>query len=301
MPGGTPWPGIAVVTPSFNQGKFIEETIRSVLLQGYPKLEYIIVDGGSTDESIEVIRRYSPWLSHWVSEPDRGQADAINKGLLMATAGVFNFINSDDLLTMGALAAVGEGIQTADVFAGACQNFSESGDTRLLVNSHLTADRLLRRVQETVYHQPAVWLRREEVVDAGGFWPELHYKFDRELTIRYLAEHPSVRYTSKTLARFREHYASKTTAKRAEFKKDNIAMFRRLSDKLQDEDLRAAASRELCLIEWRRTLDGEGLGANGGFQERLRLALPMVVSQPSLLWSAPTVRKARRLIARMMS
>ena len=74
MPDGSPWPRISIVTPSYNQGQFIEETIRSVLLQGYPNLEYIVMDGGSTDNSVEIVRNYNSWLAYWVSEPDRGQA-----------------------------------------------------------------------------------------------------------------------------------------------------------------------------------------------------------------------------------
>lgn len=79
------WPRLTVVTPSFNQAHFLEATIRSVILQGYPDLEYIVMDGGSTDGSVEILRRYDPWISSWTSEPDRGQTHAINKGLLRAT------------------------------------------------------------------------------------------------------------------------------------------------------------------------------------------------------------------------
>jgi glycosyltransferase involved in cell wall biosynthesis len=91
------------VTPSLNQGQYLEETIRSVLLQEYPRLQYVVIDGGSTDNSVEVIRQYEPWLSSWISEKDRGQTHAINKGLDRVDADIVTYLNSDDLLLPGAL------------------------------------------------------------------------------------------------------------------------------------------------------------------------------------------------------
>ena len=96
MPDGSEWPQISIVTPSYNQGQFIEETIRSVLLQGYPNLEFIIIDGGSTDNSVEIIKKYAPWFSSWVSEPDNGQSHALNKGFRMVTGSLIGWQNSDD-------------------------------------------------------------------------------------------------------------------------------------------------------------------------------------------------------------
>src|SRR6266550_8991921 len=96
-------PKISIVTPSFNQGRFLEETILSVLNQNYANLEYIIIDGGSDDESVEIIRRYEDRLAFWISEKDRGQVHAINKGLEQATGAIFAFINSDDVYLPGPL------------------------------------------------------------------------------------------------------------------------------------------------------------------------------------------------------
>src|SRR5271166_5725136 len=103
MPNGHPWPCISIVTPSYNQGEYIEETIRSILLQGYPNVEYIIMDGGSTDGTVDTVQRYKRWLMHWESAPDLGQAHAINKGLQRCTGALFNWINSDDFLSRCAL------------------------------------------------------------------------------------------------------------------------------------------------------------------------------------------------------
>jgi glycosyltransferase involved in cell wall biosynthesis len=108
MPDGSDWPRISIVTPSYNQGQFIEETIRSVLLQGYPNFEYIIIDGGSTDNSVEIIKKYDQFLSYWVSEPDNGQSSAINRGMNRASGVWFNWLNSDDILLPNAMFTLAE-------------------------------------------------------------------------------------------------------------------------------------------------------------------------------------------------
>ncbi len=103
---GSPWPKLSIVTPSYNQGEFLEATIRSVLLQGYPNLEYVVIDGGSGDDSLEIIEKYSDYLSHWVSEKDSGQTNAINKGIKQTSGDILAWINSDDIYTKGAFTRV---------------------------------------------------------------------------------------------------------------------------------------------------------------------------------------------------
>ncbi|WP_280990766.1 glycosyltransferase family 2 protein [Bradyrhizobium sp. ISRA436] len=107
-PDGSPWPRISIVTPNYNYGHFLEETIRSVLLQGYPNLEYVVIDGGSTDQSVEILKKYEPWLTRWTSEKDDGQAHAINKGLALVSGSYVNWLNSDDILLPLALRVVAE-------------------------------------------------------------------------------------------------------------------------------------------------------------------------------------------------
>ena len=132
MPDGSPWPRVSIVTPSYNHGQFIEETIRSVLLQGYPNIEYIIIDGGSSDETLDIIRKYEPWLTHWVSEPDMGQSHAINKGFARCSGDVVAWLNSDDEYLPGTLGIVGHYMEknpAADIVFGDQEEMDENGVT----------------------------------------------------------------------------------------------------------------------------------------------------------------------------
>ena len=134
------WPKISIVTPSFNQGKFIEETIRSVLLQNYPNLEYIIIDGGSTDETISIIKKYEKWLSFWESKPDKGQSHAINKGIERCSGELFNWVNSDDYLESDALyniATTYKNNTESIIIAGSARGFDDDSDrnTSRIINA----------------------------------------------------------------------------------------------------------------------------------------------------------------------
>jgi glycosyltransferase involved in cell wall biosynthesis len=139
MPDGRPWPCVTVITPSFNQAGFIEATLRSVLLQGYPNLEYLVLDGGSTDGSVEIIERYSPWIDFWTSEPDGGQSAAINRGLRMGTGEFAAWINSDDMLYRNALTehAVRASFEDGVVYVGVCALMDAQGAIRSMRRSSI--------------------------------------------------------------------------------------------------------------------------------------------------------------------
>jgi glycosyltransferase involved in cell wall biosynthesis len=133
MSNGKPWPRLTVITPSYNQGKFIEETILSVLRQGYPNLEYIIIDGGSTDNTVEILRKHEHALAYWVSERDQGQSSALNKGLRRATGEIIGWLNSDDMYTEGCFRHV------VDAFAASPDAVLVHGNRILLdADSHVS-------------------------------------------------------------------------------------------------------------------------------------------------------------------
>jgi len=175
-------PRISVITPSFNQGRFIEQTIRSVLLQNYPNLEYIIIDGGSTDDSVEVIRKYEPWLAYWASEKDSGQSHAINKGFERATGDVLCWLNSDDYYPPGTLALVGELLANGSgryALAGHCLKIFDDGrEPVLLEGRYENRLRLFQFWFGYQMHQPAIFWRREVFEKVGYLDEQLHLIMD---------------------------------------------------------------------------------------------------------------------------
>lgn len=182
MDSGEAWPRISIVTPSFNQAAFLEATIRSVLLQNYPNLDFIVIDGGSTDGSTEIIGAYSRYLSYHVSEKDDGQSHAINKGLARATGEIVAWLNSDDLYCPGALATVAQVLSRASgnyALAGHCVMLDATGQAVSVMRGRYAGyERLVSFWKGYEMHQPAIFWRRE-VVDRIGLLDESqHYIMD---------------------------------------------------------------------------------------------------------------------------
>jgi glycosyltransferase involved in cell wall biosynthesis len=240
---------ISIVTPTYNQGAYIEETICSVLDQQYPNLEYIIIDGGSTDHTVQIIKKYERFLKFWISEKDRGQAHAINKGMQYCTGEIFNWLNSDDYLEPDALNNIAAAFSNPQVHlvAGKVRTFSAL-DEAIIQNRQLTAAGLMCWKPGVQFVQPGVWMRRELISRCGGIDEQYHYAFDWDLYIRYLYHFPVVQEIDALLVHFRLHEQSKTQTTLAKFAEEE----RRIIEKiyaLQGYD----GLRNTCLYKMQKT------------------------------------------------
>ncbi|WP_052128460.1 glycosyltransferase family 2 protein [Neosynechococcus sphagnicola] len=221
------WPRISIVIPSYNQGEFIEATIRSVLLQGYPDLECLIMDGGSSDQTLGIIRQYEPWLTAWVSEPDRGQTHAINKGWQRATGELVAYLNSDDLLYPNGIWAIACAYQnhpTADLIYGAGAKINTQNQVLQKIPYRPYNPKLLRT--RCYILSQSLFIRRQAVAAVGWLDESLYYTMDWELTLRMTPRFPMVAIPDD-VGMWRRHPATKTWAGGWDFKREIAAVGRR--------------------------------------------------------------------------
>ena len=208
---------VSIITPSFNQARYLEQSIQSVLEQDYPIIEYIVIDGASTDGSVEIIMKYASRLAYWVSQKDSGQAEAINKGLARANGEIVAWLNSDDYYLPGAVST-------------AVKAFEENPDVVLVHGNMLAVDErgnafnVLKYKQLSlkdllcfqIIGQPAVFFRRSVLEQSGQLDPSFHYLLDHHLWIR-IAQHGRILHVDQTWAAARYHAEAKNRAKAAEF------------------------------------------------------------------------------------
>lgn len=217
--GNSDWPLISIVTPSFNQAGFIEKTLRSVLLQGYPKLEYIVIDGGSTDGSVDIIKGYEERLAYWVSEPDQGQSHALNKGFVRASGEIVAWLNSDDYYTPDALARVATAFaEHPDVglIYGDCWFLHDyDGSLELVGTEPPDFGRILAGYN--VIRQPSAFMRRSAFEAAGGLNESLHLALDFDLWLRMLKHTRALRLDDDPLSVVHDHADTKSRRSWANF------------------------------------------------------------------------------------
>ncbi len=217
-------PLISIITPSFNQAPFLEYTLRSVLEQDYPNLEYLVVDGASTDGSLEIIQRYNSRLNWWVSEPDSGQAEAINKGLQRARGEFVAWLNSDDMYARGALRKAVAALQThADVGMVFSNVFSIDAHNRIFNTMRYGHYTLADLMAFNIIGQPGVFMRRSVLEKAGGLEPAYHFMLDHQLWLRMAALAP-IQYIDDYFAAARFHPAAKNVASASRFAQEGLVI-----------------------------------------------------------------------------
>ncbi len=204
-------PLVSIVTPSFNQARFLEATIRSVLAQDYPRIEYIVVDGGSTDGSVEIVKKYAGRLAWWISEPDKGQTDALNKGFARAEGEIFAWLNSDDTYQSNAVSSAVKFLSDhpeAGLVYGSANFINEAGD---VIGRFASAQTDLRRLKQGYVHIPqqASFFRGDLWRAVGPLDPSFYFAMDYDLWVR-IARRSQVKYVPQTWANFRLHTAGKT-------------------------------------------------------------------------------------------
>lgn len=297
MPDGAAWPKISIVTPSYNQGDFIEETIRSVLLQGYPNIEYIIIDGGSTDRSAEIIKKYARWLTYWVSEKDRGQAHAINKGFEKATGEIIAWLNSDDIYFENLFEQVATRYAQSTknrfwLVAGVEYLDQESGSA--VVDFQTPWYSIMDWVNggAQIHQQGAFWSGQIQP-QAGPLIENLHYGFDKEFFARLVSLGYQYECPKDLVAgRYRQHDECKWKRDNAHFKYDwlKVSLMYLPRDARNYADIKKKINREMAF--WRiRFSQTPGKNARA----RVNDLIAAVIHYPSVIFQKDFLGSLRRI------
>jgi glycosyltransferase involved in cell wall biosynthesis len=294
------WPKISVVTPSFNQAEFLEETIVSVLSQRYPNLEYMVIDGGSTDGSVDVIRNYEDRLTYWVSEKDSGQVEAINKGLTRATGDILCFLNSDDVFLPGALNIVGETFAREPDTNWISAPSLRFAERRTVVEGEHTGDHdLVAWLLACRFAQPSTFWRRRLTDELGVLDPKFHFALDYEYWLRFLFAGYRYKFFSRPLSGYRYHDESKTVTLQERFRAEEQKLLDKyvpmLSpiDRARFQRLRRAYQRSKPFWSVRAVLAAQGRAAALDSFRSAAKHDPLMLASPASLKTAYILLRSR--------
>ncbi len=232
---------ISITTPTLNQGQFLEQTIDSVLSQEYPDLEYVVIDGGSTDKSVDLIRKYEKHLAYWCSKPDNGQSQAINKGIKQAEGDIVNWLNADDYYEADALNTVAKWFCKPEVkvICGTSRLFNEEETVKFSRGTDVYFDNLYKTIGWARIDQPETFFRKEAWDEVGLLNEKLHYAMDREWWMRYLYHFglDGIVKIENVLVNFRLHDQSKTISANEKFQIEHDTIFYLLSTRSQNKKI----------------------------------------------------------------
>lgn len=242
---------VSIIIPAFQAARFLEETLHSVFAQTGTDVELIVIDGGSTDGTQDILRKHESKIAYWISEPDRGQADAINKGLRRVTGDVVSIFTADDLFADGIFAAVAEAWRKnpRTILAGPVANFYTRGRETLLRPHDITLANVVQYWQRrSLWHLPGMFWPREVIEATGELDISLHYAFDYEYLIRALRNF-EVAYVDRVAAGFRLHGDSKSVSQAERMMNETAAVSQRYWSLVPDVDREgfARAEHTACL------------------------------------------------------
>jgi glycosyltransferase involved in cell wall biosynthesis len=287
-------PLVSIVTPSYNQADYLEQTIQSVLAQDYPRIEYLVVDGASSDGSVEIIRRYGDRLAWWVSEPDRGQAEAINKGMQRANGEIIAWLNSDDLYLPGAVSRAVAALQADPglglVYGDALTIDAQGRPLHPLVFGEWGLAELIRF---RIICQPAVFMRRSILEQAGYLDPAYHMMLDHHLWVR-IAQRAQIRYIGRPgrfvpLAAARHHPQAKNTSQPEKFAQETLRLLAWMQAQPALQALIAQGHRQVMGGAYR--LAGRYLLDSGAYARALR-----AYSRAFVDWPGYTLKHWHRIL-----
>lgn len=227
---------VSIITPSYNQAEFLEQTIDSVLSQNYPSLEYIVIDGGSEDNSKDILKKYEKHLTFWTSEKDMGQSDAINKGFKFVTGDIFNWINSDDYYLPDTFNKINNAFQDPkiDAVLGKSIIFDREGNTRITRGSFVEYSNLSKTIGQAQIDQPATFFRTSAIRDFFPLNQNLHYLMDRELWIKFLLRRKlnGIKKLNIPFVNFRIHDKSKSGSQSDLFNQEREGIYLSIVQKI---------------------------------------------------------------------
>ncbi len=284
---------ITIITPSLNQGVYLESTIRSILDQNYPNLEYFVIDGGSTDASVDIIKKYEDQIDYWVSEKDHGQSDAINKGIRRATGNIITWVNSDDMLQPGILSKITKYFNDRDVGLIFGKTISFGDNMLEKISNYDLYDFDAKLLGCVAFPQPASFFRASILEEQGLLDESLHYGMDYDLFVR-IALNYQIRPIDEIVSLNRYHPESKSIANTFNFALDWAKVFSRL---LRSFDFTEELVLELKALKiYHEGCDYYKTGREYNKSDLQRAYLYFLQEQAQLYYSSYRMTEARAIV-----